>query len=131
MQKVQMPALMMFAQVTEPAGVLIDQERLEEFGGEVSEWIKDEYKALIRQVPSPVRRKHMAAALASGGAGTKKQTEALNSALSFTRPAFTRDVLFSKDGLGLKPKVFTDSTKMLPEDQREPSTSAKDHFPYS
>lgn len=130
MQRIQMPAYMMFAQVTEPAGVLIDQERLRTFGEEVKEFTRDEYRSLIRQVPSAIRKKHMAAAQAAGGQGTKAQTEALSKALSFTRPDFTRDVLFSKDGLGLKPQVFTDSTKMLKGDERLPSTSAKDHFPY-
>ncbi len=127
MNRVQMGALMMFAQVTEPAGVLIDQEKLASFGEEVRAHTQEEYRWLIRQVPAAVRRRHMAAAMEHKG---KKQSEALEKALSFTRPDFTRDVLFSKDGLGLKPVVFTDSTKALAPDKREPSTSAKDHFPY-
>jgi len=130
LHKVQMPSLMMFAQVTEPAGVTIDQERLTALGEEVDTYTRDLYRSLIRRVPAPVRRKHMAAATAAGKVGTKKQQEALSKALSFTRDEFTRDVLFSKDGFGLKPSVFTPSTARLPAHQRVASVSTKDHLPY-
>lgn len=48
----------------------------------------------------------------------------------FSRPAFVSDILFSEDGFGLIPRVFTKSTKNLKEEDQIPSTSAKDHLPY-
>nr|WP_279629144.1 DNA polymerase [Labrenzia sp. 011] len=50
--------------------------------------------------------------------------------LKFSRPDFVRDILFSEDGFGLTPRVFTKSTQKLPDDQKIASTSAKDHLPY-
>lgn len=52
--------------------------------------------------------------------------------LSFTRPEFVRDILFThKKGFRLKPKVFTKTTgKLNNVADRQPSTSAKDHLPY-
>ena len=41
-----------------------------------------------------------------------------------------RDVLFSPDGLGLVPRVFTPTTAKLPKDQQIPSVSTKTHLPY-
>lgn len=130
MMKVQMAAEAMFRQVTEPTGVLIDKERLTEFGGEIDEYTRDMYKALIRQVPAALRRKHMGLATGKGNHGTKAQTDALAKALSFTRDEFTRDVLFGKDGFKLTPQVWTPSTAKLPQHQRVPSCSTKDHLPY-
>ncbi len=52
--------------------------------------------------------------------------------LSFTRPDFVKEVLFTnRYGFKLKPKVFTKTTAKLNDlALREPSTSAKDHLPY-
>lgn len=46
------------------------------------------------------------------------------------RMDFVRDILFTKEGFNLTPKVFTKSTMKLPPKDRFPSTSAKDHLPY-
>lgn len=130
MMKVQMAAEAMFRQVTEPAGVLIDKDRLREFGCEIEDYTRDMYRALIRQVPRKVRQKHMNLALGKGNPGTKAQQQALEKALSFTRDDFTRDVLFSKDGFNLTPTVFTKSTMKLNGSEKIPSVSTKDHLPY-
>lgn len=122
-QKIQRPALMMFGQVTEKYGVRVDDHALEDFSAEVDAYIEETYNALIRQVPAAVRRKHI------DWAAKNKKTE--REALNFGRADFVKDVLFSADGFGLTPVVFTESTKDLPDpSMRQPSVSSKDHMPY-
>ncbi len=114
-RRVQMPAVMCFANVIEPYGLRVDKGRLRELGQQVDEWLAAEYKKLIRTVPARVRRKHL-------NAGKD---------LVFSRPDFVRDALFSPDGFALTPSVFTKSTRDLEDEtKRVPSTSAKDHLPY-
>lgn len=113
-QRVQMRGLLSFAKRIETFGQCIDPDALTEYDAEVAEWVDNETRELMRLVPAKVRRKFMHDP----------------KGMSFTRDVFVREVLFSKDGFGLKPKVYTNSTKDLPEDQRVPSTSTKDHFPY-
>lgn len=111
---VQMPALRSFARNIERHGMLIDQQRLREFGVEVSTHLVDAYDSLIRRVPAAVRRLH---------AEQGKE-------LVFSRPDFVRDTLFTPEGLGLEPMVFTKGTRRLSPDQQIASTSAKDHLPW-
>lgn len=93
--------------------MVIDQEALRKLSGDVKQWLQDEYRALIRMVPPAVRRKH------------------LEAGLKFSRDQFVRDTLFSEDGFGLKPQVFTKSTEDLADEtKRMPSVSTKDHMPY-
>lgn len=118
-RRVQMPSLASFGNVMEVVGTLVDQPKLREFEGEVRTWYQQEYRNLIRMVPVAVRRKHM-------NAGKD---------LAFSRDEFVRDTLFSEQGFGLKPVVYTPSTEKLcpphhPVDARVPSASANDHMPY-
>lgn len=48
--------------------------------------------------------------------------------LSLTRPVLIRDALFSSEGFGLKPTIFTEKTEDLPPDEQIPSTSLKEHL---
>jgi uracil-DNA glycosylase family 4 len=112
--RILMPSIKVFANIVERHGMLIDRARLETFEAEVAAWLDEEYKSLIRMVPRKVRLQHLEA----------KQE------LSFSRTAFVRDILFGPDGFKLKPLVFTKTTANLPPEQREPSTSAKDHLPW-
>lgn len=111
---INMPAMNTFADVVERHGMLIDKERLRSFGLEVEIDTAENYDKLISTTPAAIRLRHLEA----------KQE------LSFSRTAFVRDILFDAEGFNLTPIVFTKTTKDLPEDQREPSTSAKDHLPF-
>lgn len=111
-ERIHMPALMAFANRLERYGMVVDQEALRKLSKDVKEWLRTEYRALIRMVSPEVRRKH------------------LEKGLKFSRDEFVRDALFSPEGFNLKPQVFTKSTEDLPEDQRVPSVSTKDHMPY-
>ncbi len=114
-RRVQMPTLLTFAHTIERYGKLLDRAELERFEGEVDAWVKAEYAELIQLVPYAVRASH---------ADMGKE-------LSFARHDFVRDVLFTGDGFGLVPKVWTKTTEDLEDiTQRVPSVSAKDHFPY-
>lgn len=107
-----MPALMAFANRLERYGMVVDQDALRALSADVKAWLATEYRALIRMVPAAVRRKH------------------LEAGLKFSRDQFVRDILFSADGFGLKPQVFTKSTEDLTDDKKVPSVSTKDHMPY-
>lgn len=109
---VVMPAILTFAKHVEPHGMLIDHEHIAALERNIDDTIAETYSSLIAQVPAAVRRRH------------------LDKGLEFSRADFLRDVLFSPDGLGLVPTVFTEVTKNLPPEQRVPSTSIKDHLPY-
>lgn len=63
-------------------------------------------------MPAAVRRKHL-----KGG-------------LSFGRPSFMLDILFSKEGFNLKPKLFTKSTKDHPDPKQRQPQVGKDHLTY-
>jgi DNA polymerase I-like protein with 3'-5' exonuclease and polymerase domains len=112
---VQMPAMRTFANNIERVGMLIDQERLQSFGDEVRTWLTEAYPALISRVPPAVRRAHLEA----------------GKELSFSRPDFVRDTLFTPEGWNLTPQVWTKGTRKLPNpDDRIASTSTKDHLPF-
>lgn len=114
-RRIMMPAIQAFATTIERFGMKVDQQRLGSFEAEVEQWVAEAYPALIQKVPPLVRRKQLAA----------------GKELKFSRTEFVRDTLFSDpDGFKLEPVVFTKSTRNLPENEREPSTSAKDHLPY-
>jgi DNA polymerase I-like protein with 3'-5' exonuclease and polymerase domains len=111
-ERMMMNGIMAFARNIEQFGILIDKDHLRTFGVEVKEFLSMRYRELIQQVPAAVRLKHM------------------DKGLEFSRPEFIKDLLFSKEGFGLKPIVFTKSTRNLPDAQKVASTSTKDHLPY-
>jgi DNA polymerase I-like protein with 3'-5' exonuclease and polymerase domains/uracil-DNA glycosylase len=113
-RRIMMPAIQTFCDRVERQGMLVDQERLRSFEVEVAQWVTQSYDDLIRKVPPLVRRKHME----------------VKNGLAFSRPSFVKDILFTREGFNLTPTVYTKSTRKLPLDQREPSTSTKDHLPY-
>jgi DNA polymerase I-like protein with 3'-5' exonuclease and polymerase domains len=110
-RSVQMPALRMFFDMEE-TGLRIDTAKLGELGTMVREQRQELHNRLMREVPRAVRLKHA------------------DKGLSFSRANFVRDILFSEEGFALTPKVFTKSTRKLPEDQRIPSISSKEHLPF-
>lgn len=128
-RRVMMPGLHAFANVVEVYGQNIDLEYLRRLEREVKAWVAAEYDRLIKMVPPAVRRKHIE----------------MGKECSFSRDDFMRDVLFSREGFRLKPKVFTSTTAHYadmakqarsPEErdallaQLVPSVSSKQHMPY-
>lgn len=109
---IQWPALRSFMDVVEPQGIMIDENALAELQTVLGQQTAREYRELIQMVPAAVRRKHAEAGL------------------EFSRDRFVRDILFTDEGFGLKPVVFTKSTRKLGEDEQIPSVSTKDHLPY-
>ena len=112
-QKVQMPALRMFVEV-ERVGIGIDRCELQRLESLLEDREREMYAELIQQVPAVIKKRYL-------DEGT---------ALSFSRDVFVREILFSEEGFGFTPIVFTESTAMLEGDERLPSTSAKTHLPY-
>jgi len=98
----------------EEVGIRVDQDQLRAFGVKLKEETERMYEELIEEVPSKVKRRH----------ADKKN------GLSFGRREFVQDILFSKEGFGLDPIVFTKSTRRLSDDRKVPSVSTKDHLPY-
>ena len=120
--KVMMPAIQAFQDHIEPNGLGINTEELGNLQVVLDKRSKELYSELMATVPSAVKRKH----IAWGASHNKGPAEALK----FSRSSFVCDILFSKDGFGLKPVKFTKSTTNLDPSERIPSTSAKDHLPY-
>lgn len=119
---IQMPGILSFANTIEPHGMLVNTERLTQFAHDLDEWITQAYADLIARVPAHIKQRHLDQPNQRGKPAHK--------VLSFTRDDFTRDILFSPDGFALTPKVWTDSTAELPDDQKVPSVSGKKHLPY-
>ena len=113
-----MPGLNMFKYV-DAQGMGVDMENFHEFGEMVTQRAKEQRTGLMSQVDRSILRAHH-----NKGADGK-------TGCTFSRSAFTRDILFDHPkGFKLKPKVFTKSTKKLPEHLQVPSTSGKDHLPF-
>lgn len=136
-RRIMMPGLLTFGNVIEVYGQNIDMDYLRQLEREITEWTAKEYQRLIKLVPAAVRRRTIEQAQAKG--------MAVDQALSFTRDDFMRDILFSKDGFKLKPRVYTGTTahfeQMAKEARSEaerdeylsklvPSVSSKTHMPY-
>jgi uracil-DNA glycosylase family 4 len=111
-RRVMLPAMSAFMNVVEPEGMTVDVEQLGNLQEALDIRAEGEFEDLLRQVPRAVRRRHV------------------DKGLKFTRPDFVRDILFSPEGFNLTPRVFTKSTMNLPDAEKVPSTSAKDHLPY-
>ena len=115
MNRVHRRALFALTKTVETFGFTIDKEALQAFQDELGVWITQEERELVRMVPAAIRRKYL-----TDPKGFK-----------FSRDEVMRDVLFSKEGFGLTPKVFTESTMNNTDPEtRVPSVSTKDHMPY-
>jgi len=111
-QRIILPAIKAFCDPVELYGVRVNTKVLTDLERELAIAEREQYDILIDQVPAAIKRKHA------------------DKGLKFSRAAFLVDILFTKQGLNLKPRVFTASTAKLPEDQRIPSVSAKQHLPF-
>lgn len=125
--RVTIPGLNAFAGLESRGMFVDDREALPDFKALMSEEVERQRVSLLGQIPREVKRDVIAEY-----AKKHRGDDVAEKALSFTRGAFLKEVLFThRRGFRLKPKVFTDSTKNLRDESlREPSTSTKDHLPY-
>lgn len=111
---VMMPALKAFLEMEE-AGIGVDKTELIALGATYDEKETHAYTELMemaaKKAPA-VLRKHA------------------DAGLRFSRDSFLIDLLFTEEGFGLTPRVFTPGTRKLPPDQRIPSVSTKEHLPF-
>lgn len=108
-------ALFALTKSMETYGFTLDEVALQAFQDELTSWIAQETRALVRMVPAAIRRKYLA-----DPKGFK-----------FSRDDCLRDVLFSKEGFGLTAREWTPGTRNLPDrTKRIASVSTKDHLPY-
>ena len=112
--RVQMPSLRMFIDM-ERNGIEIDTDELYNLQVYMQEEVNTLLESILQKA-SEVAPKVMIAHKDKGW--------------SMTRADFVTDLLFTKDGFGLKPKVFTPSTRKLPKEDRKPSSSANEHLPF-
>jgi DNA polymerase I-like protein with 3'-5' exonuclease and polymerase domains/uracil-DNA glycosylase len=127
-QQVQMRGLLSFAKRIENYGQCIDRAALEEYETEVYTWVQREEQELFELIPAAVRRKWLTDPAVIKD--LEKRGERSIPSVLFGKDKFLIDVLFGEEGFKLKPQVFTPSTAKLPDDQKVPSTSTKDHLPY-
>ncbi len=113
--RVQMPGLRSFVGM-ERAGIRMDKDALRDLGVLFAKTEKELYAELI------------ALAVKKSPQLCRKYAETPDG-LKFT-PAFLIDLLFSEDGFKLHARVWTDTTKRLPMEQRIPSVSANTHLPF-
>jgi uracil-DNA glycosylase family 4 len=110
--QVTLPALNTFGSI-ETRGMYIDEAEVEVFEAFMQQKVNEAYTSLLQQVPRSIKRKHV------------------EKGLKFSRPDFTRDILFNHpDGLRLTPKAWTKTTAKLDPERRIPSISSKDHLPF-
>ena len=110
---VSLPGLNAFRSI-ETRGMFVNEDEVSVFEAFMREKTEAAYASLLSQVARSIKRKHV------------------DKGLKFSRPEFTRDVLFDHpDGFRLKPKAWTKGTAKLADPKRRiPSTSTKDHLPF-
>ena len=119
-KRIQMPGLRAFIDM-ECEGFHVDRDALGALSIKLAGKERVLYRQILGQVPNAVKRKHLEDPKLKGKTAAQR--------LSFTRDSFTADVLFSDDGFGLTPVMFTPATRRLPPDERIPSTS-QDHMAF-
>lgn len=101
-----MPALTMFAKVTEPYGVEVDPTQLAKLKIDLKNTETQMYEDLLTEAPVEVKRDALKGNYADLGS-----------------LKFIREILFTEKGFDLRPIVFTKAENL-------PSTSTKDHLVY-
>lgn len=131
---VTLPGLNAFAAM-ETRGMHIDEgNALASFKATMIADVEQRERSLLASIPRKCKQSIVQNYL--GKTNDKGQlvnkSKTAEDALSFSRPDFVKEVLFTNPhGFRLKPKVFTKTTAKLNDASlREPSTSAKDHLPY-
>ncbi len=113
-EKIQMPGLIAFAETMETHGMNIDVDKLLELKQQM-EMRRDELQEILTlKTPREIKQKYV----------TDKKP-----ILNFNSASLLIDLLFTPEGLGLKPRMFTTGTEDLPPDQQVPQTG-KSHLAY-
>jgi DNA polymerase I-like protein with 3'-5' exonuclease and polymerase domains len=108
-RRIQIPAILEFANTVEPNGIKINKQKLRDLSKELKEYKEDLYKKLIKYAPAKVKKEHL---------DNEKE-------LKFSRADFVRDIYFTDKGFNLRPTLFTETTQDLPDDQKVAATSIK------
>lgn len=120
-KRIQMPALKAFTRIS-IEGWRINKESLREMWNEISEEEERLHGELIKLIPNAVLQRKL---------GERTEGQPDKELFNFKSPVFLREILFTQEGFGLEPVVFTDSTMNLDdEDDWVASTSTKKHLPY-
>lgn len=109
---VQLPALQAFGDRVETTGLVVDRSRLADLQEKIEAETAEVHTRVLSQLPRKLRRKHYV------------------DGLSLTRAALQIDALFTREGLGLQPVVFTKSSRGKSDEEKVASTSAKQHLIY-
>jgi uracil-DNA glycosylase family 4 len=134
---VSIPGLNAFCNM-EVEGLYTDTTHaLPEFRATMQRVVEENRVSLLNALPRELKRALVNEYRAqvdpkTGKPDKKKAQERPENILSFSRPEFLREILFThRLGFKLKPKVFTKTTGNLNDKNlRAPSTSSKDHLPY-
>lgn len=109
---VQLPALQAFGDRVETTGLFVDRQRLAELQDQIERETEETHNRVLSQISPKLRRQHFV------------------DGLSLTRAKLQIDALFSDEGLGLQPLIYTKATRNKPDEEKIPSTSAKQHLIY-
>lgn len=133
---VSIPGLNAFAEMEREGLFTDDKGALQEFKTFMEHEVSTMREELLRELPRALKRAIVDDFRRRPDSKGRVDKSRLNARpediLSFTRPEFVRDILFTHPlGFKLTPKVFTKTTANLNDKEaRAPSTSAKDHLPY-
>jgi len=108
---IQMPALRTFFEMEE-IGIRMNTKELDKLAVTLAKEKAKTYQELMAEVPRVIKLRHK------------------DKGLSFSRDEFVRDILYSKEGFNLTPKVFTKGTAKLAKEDRVPSVSTKQALPF-
>lgn len=118
--KVQMPALRAFTEISVD-GMPIDTVQLGKIWTMCVEQEEKLWQKLLEMIPIAVRQAVL---------NTRKKNETDRDLFNFKSPELIRAILFTQEGYGLVPVIFTEATMNLEEDEQLASTSSKKHLPY-
>ena len=113
-EKIQMPGLIAFAETMETHGMNIDVEKLLDLKDEMEQRRDELQEILTVKTPREIRVKYI----------TDRKP-----VLNFNSASLLIDLLFTPEGLNLKPRMFTEATKDLPDAEKVPQTG-KAHLTY-
>jgi DNA polymerase I-like protein with 3'-5' exonuclease and polymerase domains len=108
-RRIQIPAILEFANTVELNGIKVNKQKLRDLSKELKDYKEDLYKKLIKYAPAKVKKEHL---------DNEKE-------LKFSRADFVRDIYFTDKGFNLRPTLFTETTQDLPDDQKVAATSIK------
>lgn len=120
-QRIQMPALRAFTRIS-MEGWRIDKDSLRDMYDEISADEVEIHRKLVELIPRGILQKYLQ---------KRKPGQSDKELFNFKSPDLIREILFTSDGYGLEPVMWTESTMNLDEEEdRLASTSTKKHLPY-